>query len=151
MTRRTRRASTEGFKHCLTCDKELPLDDFDWRNKANNAKRHQCKNCRNLARWILRRVKYERGQMLQKQDSLCAICDVPDSQSKLGIDHNHKTQEIRGLLCHDCNSGIALFDESIKYLQRAITYLQGDQDDYNGINTSSHNTIDTTGTTGLRS
>ncbi len=151
MTRRTRKASTEGYKHCPTCDRQLVLDDFGWRNKENNLRRAICKDCRNLSRWILRRVKYERGQLLQKQGALCAICDVPDSQSKLSIDHNHKTQEIRGLLCHDCNTGIALFDESTKYLQRAIAYLQGDQDDYNGINTSSHNTIDTSGTTGLRS
>ena len=109
MTRRTRKATPNGYKHCNTCDKILPIDDFGWRNKANDKRRHHCNNCRNLARWIMRRVKYEYGQLLEKQNHKCAICDVANTQSRLSIDHNHKTQEIRGLLCHDCNSGIASF------------------------------------------
>ena len=151
MTRRTRKASTEGYRHCPTCDRQLVLDDFGWRNKENNLRRAICKDCRNLSRWILRRVKYERGQLLQKQGALCAICDVPDAQSKLSIDHNHKTQEIRGLLCHDCNTGIALFDESTTYLQRAIAYLRGAQFDTNGIYIPSNYTSNTTDAAGIRS
>jgi uncharacterized protein YlaI len=151
MTRRIRKATPKDFKHCITCDKVLPLTDFGWRNKSKNARRHHCNNCRNLSRWIMRRVKYEYGQLLEKQKHKCAICDVLHTQSRLSIDHDHKTQRIRGLLCHDCNSGIASFDDDKQYLARAILYLIGDRNDNNGIYISSNNISNTSGTTGIRS
>ena len=151
MTRRTRKATPNGYKHCNTCDKILPIDDFGWRNKSKDARRHNCNNCRNLGRWIMRRVKYEYGQLLEKQNHKCAICDVANTQSRLSIDHNHKTQEIRGLLCHDCNSGIASFEENRQYLMRAIIYLIGDRNATNGIDISSNNTGNTARAARVRS
>jgi uncharacterized protein YlaI len=99
----------------------------------------------------MRRVKYEYGQLLEKQNYKCAICDVANTQSRLSIDHNHKTQEIRGLLCHDCNSGIASFEENRQYLMRAIIYLIGDRNATNGIDISSNNTSNTARPARIRS
>lgn len=42
----------------------------------------------------------------------------------LCVDHNHKTGEIRGLLCGLCNSGIGHFKDKIKLLKKAIKYLE---------------------------
>lgn len=43
--------------------------------------------------------------LLKKQDGHCALCPrtVEKSGKKLSVDHNHKTGEIRGLLCYRCN------------------------------------------------
>ena len=138
MTRRTRKPTPEGWEHCRSCDKILPLEKFGWVNKARNKRRHQCQNCRNLARWVLRRVKSDYEQLLQKQNYRCAICAIHNDTSRLGIDHNHKTQEIRGLLCHDCNTGIASFDENRQYLAKAILYLIP-RGEYEAINDKSNN------------
>ena len=73
----------------------------------------------------MRRVKSDYEELLQKQNNRCAICHVENEISKLAIDHNHKTLEIRGLLCHECNSGIAYFDENTEYLAKAMIYLIG--------------------------
>lgn len=73
----------------------------------------------------MRRVHFEYDQLLHKQDGKCAICKVDYRKSRLSIDHNHKTLEIRGLLCHECNSGIAYFDENTQYLIHAAIYLLG--------------------------
>ena len=40
------------------------------------------------------------------------------------IDHNHETGEIRGILCHKCNTGIGLLNDDQELLKKAITYLE---------------------------
>ena len=59
--------------------------------------------------------------MRQEQGGRCAICQRHDRV--LGVDHDHQTQQVRGLLCRKCNLGIAYFDDAPKVLQAAILYL----------------------------
>lgn len=42
---------------------------------------------------------------------------------KLHVDHDHNTNEVRGLLCGTCNLGIANFDEQPDRMLRAINYV----------------------------
>lgn len=128
MTRRIKKRTPEHQRHCITCDRILDIEQFTWLNRSKNKRRHQCRDCRNQHRWFMRRVKLEYAELLQKQGGKCAICRVDNEKSRLSIDHNHKTLEIRGLLCHECNSGIAYFDEDTQYLIRAAIYLVGGQD-----------------------
>jgi len=71
--------------------------------------------------------EYER--MLSAQDSVCAICKQPETHKRngklkaLAVDHNHKTGEIRGLLCSDCNTGIGKLKDDPEVLRSAIQYL----------------------------
>ena len=59
------------------------------------------------------------------QCGACAICQLHEKQlpRKLALDHNHTTNQIRGLLCHKCNSGLGFFNDNPKLLRAAITYL----------------------------
>lgn len=60
------------------------------------------------------------------QNFKCLICgvDQKDSrQKKLVVDHCHDTNEVRGLLCHNCNCGLGHFTDDVKKLQNAINYL----------------------------
>lgn len=70
-------------------------------------------------------------QMVRAQEGKCLICDkVPRGTgrtSKLYIDHDHVTGEIRGLLCSRCNSAIGLLDDTPEHLERAIRYLTRDR------------------------
>lgn len=59
-----------------------------------------------------------------KQGHKCGICGKPELEEKLCIDHDHKTKEVRGLLCKACNTGIALLGEDLRILRKAITYLE---------------------------
>jgi hypothetical protein len=69
--------------------------------------------------------------MILSQNSSCAICEIPfrrNVQRGTGVahvDHCHSTKIVRGILCHACNTGIGVFKDNEKLLQRAIEYLRG--------------------------
>jgi transposase-like protein len=76
------------------------------------------------------------NQIRDQQDNRCAICKQKEKQlhSKtketmpLAIDHDHKTGEIRGLLCDRCNRGLGLLFEDIKIIEETIKYIEKDFD-----------------------
>lgn len=76
-------------------------DDFDgfWM-----AQRGKCYICRKL----MKIPESRRGQSL----------DV------VAVDHDHKTGQIRALLCNACNKGLGLFQDNIELLRAAIDYLE---------------------------
>jgi hypothetical protein len=64
-------------------------------------------------------------EMYNKQEGKCAICgDKPETQRGLHIDHCHKTNQVRGLLCHGCNTAIGGLREDPEIFQKAISYLR---------------------------
>lgn len=58
--------------------------------------------------------------MLAGQNGKCLICD----KAAVAVDHNHRTQEVRGILCAQCNTGIGFFEDNPEFLMRAAAYLQ---------------------------
>lgn len=64
--------------------------------------------------------------LLLNQDFKCAICrrNNPCGKGDWHLDHCHKTNTVRGLLCHYCNIALGCFSDSIDFLQSAITYLK---------------------------
>ncbi len=67
----------------------------------------------------------ERNTIEVKQNSKCAICGVHSSKEIRGlfIDHNHKTNQVRGLLCNSCNRGIGYFRDDKDIVEKARIYL----------------------------
>jgi Recombination endonuclease VII len=64
--------------------------------------------------------------LAEKQNNACASClvDATGLIHVLCVDHDHYTNEIRGLLCHDCNTAAGwLSDDPIKAEQLAA-YLR---------------------------
>jgi len=59
------------------------------------------------------------------QNGCCKICKKPQSTFKrsLAVDHCHKTNRIRGLLCHKCNLMIGYCEENLELLKSAASYL----------------------------
>lgn len=66
--------------------------------------------------------KYE--EMLIIQGGVCAICGFPPKKIRLAVDHDHKTNKIRGLLCFRCNYGLGWWSNNSDRLITAATYLE---------------------------
>jgi hypothetical protein len=66
----------------------------------------------------------QRDTLLVAQGGVCAICgtDQPD-RGGWHVDHDHGTDEVRGVLCRACNNGIGDMRDSVEILERAIRYL----------------------------
>jgi hypothetical protein len=56
----------------------------------------------------------------RKQNHKCKICN---KRKPLVIDHDHKTNKLRNLLCSKCNLALGLVKESTLVLKRMIKYI----------------------------
>ena len=66
----------------------------------------------------------EYDQLFQQQKGCCAICGRSQLELKrnLHVDHNHRTGEVRGLLCFRCNAGVGYLDDK-KWLEKSVKYI----------------------------
>lgn len=68
------------------------------------------------------------NKMFNKQSGYCAVCGKHQSELKrrFDVDHNHITNNIRGLLCNSCNAAIGSLgaDSGIELLLKAIDYIR---------------------------
>lgn len=66
--------------------------------------------------------------ILKSQLHKCKICGTTETGRKgsihFAVDHCHETGQIRGLLCHHCNTGLGKFKDNVELLKKAITYLE---------------------------
>jgi hypothetical protein len=65
--------------------------------------------------------------MLNSQNGVCAICGqfrTSKDKTHMVVDHDHKTGEIRGILCNWCNNMLGYAQDSTTSLRNAITYLE---------------------------
>jgi hypothetical protein len=65
-------------------------------------------------------------EMFQKQNGGCAICGTKKNGKKMNfiIDHDHKTDAVRALLCTQCNAGLGNYRDSPSLLRKAAAYLE---------------------------
>lgn len=130
------------MKKCSKCGIEKPLSDFGKYSKTKDKLNRLCKKCatkqsidsykRNPKTKLRYRLKREYGITLEQfeemkisQNNSCAICKNPFKNSvDTCIDHCHKTNKVRELLCNHCNRALGLFKESEKTLKSAIEYLK---------------------------
>lgn len=131
------------YKKCSKCLEDKTTDKFD---KAKCGLYSHCMSCRaakvrrlyhanpeKVLEYQRRyRLKYVYGLSLEafdlklkEQDGRCAICD--DAFKETGrdphVDHDHITQDLRGLLCHMCNHLLGSARDNVVILDAAKRYL----------------------------
>ncbi len=115
---------------CARCRKDFPVADF-------NINESKCYPCCALHEQDRRATRLSRAhgvvvtatELRERQESRCAICGTHESEAggngrRLHVDHDHVTNEVRGLLCTRCNTGLGMFLDDIGRLEAAITYLK---------------------------
>jgi hypothetical protein len=133
-------------KICSICKEEKPLDEF-WFNKKENRYRSYCKKCgtKLSKEWYKNHPKQRKihsrkqqliqkyginydiyNEMFEKQKGCCSICGKHESGLNriLFVDHDHKTGEVRGLLCQKCNFLLSQAEDNINILKNAIRYVE---------------------------
>ena len=132
---------------CLACNRERQRD---WRQKNPDAHRADVaawrkynpdKVAQYARNWRTRNPEKARANNLrdnqgitqkqyddmhEAQNGCCKICGTNKSTGrgkKLEVDHCHRSLQIRGLLCHRCNTGLGYFKDDPAILQSAIAYL----------------------------
>ncbi len=95
----------------------------DWR-AANKGRVASYSRTYNLRRKGFTDDRY--ALALAAQHHACAICKTPFAQMDAKLvhaDHDHHTDEPRGVLCHFCNVGLGVFKDSPTLLASAAHYL----------------------------
>jgi hypothetical protein len=144
-----------GTKKCGACGLVKPLDDFHRHVRGTFGRQALCKPC-SIARaqawrranpeysgkraaggywrsyrWDRIRQRYglardEYDALLEAQGGVCAICGGTNNDKHLVVDHDHATDQVRGLLCGGCNHALG-FLERDDWLQAARAYLSRDR------------------------
>ena len=119
-------------KICDRCFKCLSVERFENnRLKKNNmmTKRPSCRDCRKIIEGEKIPTQLKKiWEAKRPKDELfdCPICEKVTiaGLSKIVIDHNHKTGNVRGFLCESCNTGLGRFKDDVKILRNAIKWLE---------------------------
>ena len=139
----------DGHKICSVCQKKKPIAEF-YRDKYQaSGITSTCKKCNNIrcrkwqkgtgrakalatgqrSKWkkqgiILTLAEYD--TKFNSQSGNCAVCKTPQSKLKrrLAVDHNHKTGQVRGLVCISCNYIIGAIESNGHRIIPANKYLK---------------------------
>lgn len=82
-----------------------------------------------FSKWLRQKYSMTPGdylKILKRQCGCCAICKrhFSEFQKRLAVDHDHKTGEVRGLLCSTCNQCLGAFGDDIEGIRRVVNYLE---------------------------
>lgn len=133
----------KGKRICKVCNKTKDISEFYLMNHKS-VRSGKCKTCYNKKVKIYRQKNQQKYQdwnrvyhlekkykltkedfskLRENQKNQCAVCQTELTDKLMVVDHNHKTGNIRGLLCRQCNFALGLLKDNIIVLKRAITYL----------------------------
>ena len=110
----------EQRKICIVCLIEKPLSEFNSHSRNYDGKNSSCKLCHREANRILRKLKKTAPTIPPK----CDLCGIECSPQKLQLDHDHETGLFRGWLCNKCNSALGHLGDNVKFVKRALKYLE---------------------------
>ncbi len=132
---------TLNYKMCYTCKeskaKDLFVKNIDRCKSCHNKSGREWKR-KNKEKTRISALKYKYGleyteliSMQETQSNKCYICQkspLGSRYNKLCVDHDHRTGNVRKLLCNNCNAALGLLNDNILLLENIIKYL----DKYNG-------------------
>lgn len=131
---------------CSVCETEKDISAF-YINKRDGTARSPCKECKRIynknhcvknkehiqkynfnfkLKYLYNMTREDYENKLVEQNNVCAICKLPSriKNKQLFIDHCHRTDKVRGLLCLKCNSVLGMANDDAALLQSAISYLE---------------------------
>ena len=127
----------DGFKVCPRCEKNKTVGEYHFTPKKMSS---YCKDCHSL----VTRANYLKTKSLQKSQALMRLCGITLEQRDalfaaqgckcdicgiFGVsvtwhtDHDHRTDNFRGVLCSFCNNMLGMARDNPEILRRGVLYL----------------------------
>lgn len=130
-------------KNCRNCSKEFEVIHYGRSGGKGVGARfycsYKCQKRYNSRKYYNKEYYWERhikraygittedyNKMFEQQNGCCAICNKHQSEIKkrLDIDHCHKTNKVRMLLCNPCNNLLGHSKDNPFILRAAARYLE---------------------------
>lgn len=125
-------------KRCPRCGIDKPRDAFVRNRSSKDGLGGYCRPCH--AEIVRENIKKNHGSGRQfqlkrryktdpttlewialQQAGLCAICREHPARH---VDHDHGSDEVRGIVCFNCNRGLGYFGDDLRMLYLAADYLE---------------------------
>jgi hypothetical protein len=123
---------------CKDCGAEKDPEEFPRNKRTKSGRGSYCKPCHNARnRETVKRLygnsrhyhlkqrfgigAAEVNAMIDAQGGVCALCRQAPA---VHVDHDHKTGQVRAMLCEPCNGGLGQFKDNPSTILRAIAYLE---------------------------
>lgn len=114
-------------KNCDTCGEEFTPASSTHKYCSTPCMKSGAASTLLLYRYGITLEEYE--EMFERCGGKCQICGkdglLPDKNHKttLVVDHDHETDEVRGLLCNACNTSLGHLNDDVTLLAKSIVYL----------------------------
>lgn len=118
-------------RKCISSDCDTEIETTYLSKNGKTHYRSRCYKCHhNLYNY--RMTGPARDLLLVSQNNKCAICGSEvsfmgrtNNSHGAVVDHCHSSEEVRGILCGNCNIALGLFKDNVETLSNAINYLKG--------------------------
>lgn len=120
-------------KICNRCGRLLPTENFQKNQNAKNnrtVRRPSCSECRSKidGKKVTPKLKEKWNETKPEyviwQCPICKKKTIPGLTSKIVLDHDHETGMPREWICDSCNTGLGRFNDDVRLLENAISYLK---------------------------
>ncbi len=110
------------FQKCPSCGITKTGAEFNKGPRPNGLSAY-CKSCCNIHH-VCKTYKISRdvySEMIERAGGVCEMCG--EEPKRLVVDHDHDTDEVRGLICDRCNQFLGFIETKPLIASQAETYL----------------------------
>jgi hypothetical protein len=117
----------EDLKECSDCKQSKPLTNFYFHKGKRSGKPYSyCKACDHSKR-VLRQYRKAGKPYLRPSQSIesrIGVCEGCSTTTMVVSDHNHRTGQVRGMLCRPCNGILGRYGDDPERLMDLVKYLR---------------------------
>lgn len=103
-------------KICTKCHKELPITDFNWRNKEKGTRRSECKYCHSA---YMKQKYQEKKNIIQELKSKCACAKCGDTRGYV-LDYHHLNPKQKDNTVARLTSNNSNLDKTFEEIEKCI-------------------------------
>jgi hypothetical protein len=132
------------LRKCTSCGTEAyteeDLENFETCKEHLHGKRNKCLPCKRESERVYRKENPEKAynkrmkhhclntygitlEEYKKRMSTSSSCEICSSTENLSYDHNHDTEDFRGVLCNKCNRSIGQLGDTLEDMIKVVRYL----------------------------